>query len=225
MKAHILLASVAMATMSIAARTQAATTNLLERVSVQFIVESQGPSKTNSNGTITESILHSALNSSGLIKALGTDTNITSSGFSSGAYLAFDTVVTNGTNLPPILVVVEGAGTNQTLTPVGADIKIGRLGVVLHEGVSKTNGTDTATSERLRTLNINIPNQWWLDLRGLAVRNVADVSEGWGKSAINIHASDILWTLSGYGNEGADTNSTAVLVTGTLSAEHSKVSY
>src|SRR5208282_4781077 len=126
---------------------------------------------------------------------------------------------TNGTNLPPILVVVEGAGTNLSLTPVGSDIQIGTLSVVLHDGIIRTNGTDMTTAYRIKSVDIDITNQWSLNLRGLGVRNVLDAGQGWGKSAIKVDSNDILWTLSGYGNEGADTNSTPVIVTGTVSAQ------
>jgi hypothetical protein len=225
MKTQILIASVALATLTLAAGTQAGPTNLLEKVSFQLKVDSQGKSSTNSDGTITRRIVSKALTSWGLIQALGTDTNLTTNGFSSGAYLAFDTVVTNGTNLPPILVVVEGAGTNLTLTPVGSDIQIGTLSVVLHDGIIRTNGTDMTTAYRIKSVDIDITNQWSLNLRGLGVRNVLDAGQGWGKSAIKVDSNDILWTLSGYGNEGADTNSTPVIVTGTVSAHSSKISY
>jgi hypothetical protein len=223
MKMHIMFASVALAAVSLAAGIQAAPTNVLEKISLQLVVESQLPPKTNKNGTITENILSSALTSGGLIKALGTDTNITTNGFSSGAYLAFDTVVTNGTNLPPIIVVVEGAGTNISLTPVGDDITTGVRGVVLHDGTTKTNGNDTTTAYRIRTLDINITNEWSLKLTGLAERNVVDVTQGSGKSALHVDASDILWKLAGHGGEGSDTNSTPVIVTGTLSSSYSKI--
>jgi hypothetical protein len=223
MKPSTLFASVAFATVTLTAATQAATTNVLEKISLQLIVQSQGPSTTNRDGTVTERIVSSGLTSAGLIEALGKDTNITTGAFSNGAYLAFDTVVTNGTNLPPMIVVVEGSGTNQTLTPVGADIKLGARGVVLRDGSFKTNGLESATTYRIRTLDISITNQWDLNLRGLAVRNVLDVTQGSGPSGIHVDAGDLFLPLSGYGKEGGGTNSTSVIVTGSLSAGFSKV--
>jgi hypothetical protein len=220
MKTHVLFASMALAAITLVSATQAATTNHLEKVSLQLIVRSQLPNVTNGDGTITEKTMSSALTSSGLIQALGTDTNITTNGFSPKAYLAFDTVVTNGTNLPAILVVVEGTGTNKTITPVDADCAIGVPSTVLHDGVIRTNGNHNGTSFRIRTLDINITNQWSLSLSGLAVRNVLNFKQGGGMSAIHVDDNDVYWTLSGYGDEGSDTNSTPVIVTGTLSAHH-----
>ncbi len=202
---------------------KAQTTNHLRAVSIEFVVKSQGTSKTSKSGTVTDTIVTTKLGTSELVKALGTDPALapTTNGFPKGSYLALDTIESDTATNPVIFVVVSGSGTNRVITPVNSDITTSVPSTVLKSGHFATNGTASATEYRIRNLSIAIPNAWSLTLSGYATRNVLDETQGHGKSKITVDAGDALWNLTGYGTEG--TNATPVLVNGQLLTSHSSV--
>lgn len=236
MKTLKILSLAALATVAAATAGQAAnSTNLLENVSFQFTVYSQGASTTNlRTQTITTSIASTTVTTKEIIAALSKDASITTTPFSSSAYLALVTpvvsqITTNTATTPPTyttnlvggqssVVVVDGArivtvpssvigNITPTATPIAEEV-ISASGILTYKKLV------TASS-----VTVNIPGEWNLAATGLATITADNIAVGKGKTAgvVPIFTADL--TLSGAGIEGAGTT---VVVSGTVTETYLK---
>jgi hypothetical protein len=230
-----MLSLAALATVAAVNTAQALTTNLLANVSIQFTVYSQGSPSTNSHtGTVTLKVPTSSVDTKELIAALGTDTNVTKTPFSTKAFLAVATPV-----IVEIITNVSGASTNYTTNLVA-----GASSVVVVDGTNvvvvpptviseftpnatpmfaevftKTGAITSETIYAEATMTVNIPGQWVLSTTGFATVTVDNVMVGKGKAAtaIPIYNSDL--TLIGSGIEGTNT---PVVITGKITESYLK---
>jgi hypothetical protein len=204
------------ATVAAVSASHAATTNILQGITVQFIIYSQGSTTTNKAGTITTPVTTSSLNTKGLIAALGSDTNITAKGFSSSAILALDTVVA-GTSISTSVVVVDGANivtipTNfiSSFAPLSGSVPL------ISEQISKSGSTFGELMEA--SMSISIGNAWSLQLYGTAGVTESAVMVGKGKTAPSAPIYDSNLNLTGFGMEGT----TPVVVAGFIKEAYLK---
>ena len=219
------------AAMTAVATTQAATsTNVLVNVSFQLTVYSPGPTNQRSGGTTTK-IATSTLTTQGLIAALGQDQSITSKPFSSSAILALATDATNlaGIAIPTLglasLVVVDG----DNIVPIPLSVMNVVPIVFLNPSATlasvsvSLSGRTVAVSQSFfsaGSLNINVPNQWALQLSGTGTTSPDKITVGKGKgaSAVDVYTGSA--DLSGYGTMGAA--GTPVIVTGKVTQTYLK---
>jgi hypothetical protein len=201
-----LAASAALAT---AATTHAATTNILQMISVNFSVYTQGTSK----------IVVGSLNTKGLIKALGTDTAISgvpAGGFSSSAYLALErtvevapataaasaTLKTSSSGL----VVIDGS----TVVQIPSD-------VIDHQSTTGSTLTNSSgATVEIDTLTVNIPGQWNFSASGLGSEAQQTISFG---KAGSVTIKDATLNLAG---TGTCSSSTTCDLAGKITASYFK---
>jgi hypothetical protein len=210
------LSLAAFATVAAVSTSHAATTNILQSITVQFTVYSQGATTTNKAGTITTPITSSSLITKGLVAALGSDTNITAKGFSSSAILALDTVV-EGTNISTSVVVVDGTNivkisTNfiSNFAPLSGSVPL------VSSQISKSGSTFGELMEA--SMSLSIGKAWSLQLYGTAGVTESAVALGKGKTATSAPIYDSNLNLTGFGLEGTS----PVVVAGTIKEAYLK---
>jgi len=209
------LATVAAVTTSQATVTTPVTTNILQNISIQFTVYSVSAPATAHNGTVTTKITNSSVITKQLIKALGTDTNITPKPFSSKAFLAFKTPVvpvvssttTNWEGGQPVIVVVDGT----KVVDVSSDIKTSFTSTPLYGSVVTSADVTTSSSYLgIVSLTVSIPNQWSISAGGLVNLSQQTVTAGKNKKAPKIPVYNQVLHFAGTGLMG----DTAIVVDG-----------
>jgi hypothetical protein len=211
----------ALAALAAGTTTQAATTNILQNVSVQLTVYTQGGSSTSSSGTVTTTIVVGALDTKGLIAALSTDASITKTPFSSKAFLAIESAVVSPATGGPAdvttgssgLVVVDG---NNIVSVPDTVINVTKANKFSASAVTKNGTTTSAASVAVDTLAVDIPGAWNFTAIGLGTDAQQGIPVG---KAGTIDIRDTSLNVAGYGLQGA---STSVIVDGKITTSYLK---
>lgn len=193
------------------------TTNILQSISVQFTIYSQGGLVTNKQTkAVTSSVVTSTIDTKQFIALLGTNIATTKT-ISSAAMLALDTVVTS-TSTNTSIVVVDGTNIYAVASSVIPNFNIDGSPIV--DGVYASGTLVGVTTEIVAaTQSIAIPGKLNLSLAGTVTITVTGETLGKGKTAsfIPLYNSDL--TLSGWGTEGTS----PVVVSGKVTESFLKV--
>jgi hypothetical protein len=204
-----ILSMAALAVVAAATTMHASTTNIVQNVSVQLTVYSQGASSKSKSGTTTTPIISQALTTKVLIAALSTDTNVTPKPFSSAAFLALVRVLGSGDSA---LAVVDG----DNIVPITNSVISGTDSSTFTHSVVNSGGFTTSESEvSVFTLNVNIPNVWSFTATGTDASTREYITVG--KATAHIDNSTI--NVSGPGTQGAIT---PVIVAGKITTSYLK---
>ena len=208
------LSLAAVATVAAVSTSPAATTNILQNVSIQFTFYSQGGITTNKHTGLGSSVIvTNSMNTKEFIAALGT--NITGKALPSGSTLGIATPIGGS----PSIVIIDS--TNLYTIPTNIIPSFYYTGAPVGNQTFSTNGTLLSESPEIlaATQTIDIPGTLDVTLSGVAIIKTTGIVTGKGTNEVvtGVYNSDL--SLAGSGTLGT----TPVIVTGSLTETTGKI--